>query len=198
MGPCRGLESPDTLPCENDQAKPDRFSRLARSTLLSKILQSGPPKRCPSDRGPASRIVLELGAHCPLAYLSVQSSAFLRELFEFIELSTSCQAESLLILMIPCTGVAQRKILKERPANRPSRKGSQEINSWVMQWLVLCGIPYRGSGALPPQPDPANQLPTSHNRGRPLTATGMLHCSATTFQEYHSPLLFATRSQGTP
>ena len=32
------LESPDALPCENDQAKPDRLSRLARSTLLSKIL----------------------------------------------------------------------------------------------------------------------------------------------------------------
>jgi hypothetical protein len=29
-----------------------------------------------------------------------------------------------------------------------------------MQWLVLCGIPYRGSGALA-SPDPTNQLPTS-------------------------------------
>jgi len=28
------------LPCENDQAKPDRLSRLARSTLLSKILMA--------------------------------------------------------------------------------------------------------------------------------------------------------------
>ncbi len=41
-----------TLPCEIDQAKLDRLSRLARSTLLSKILESGPPERCPSDRGP--------------------------------------------------------------------------------------------------------------------------------------------------
>jgi hypothetical protein len=39
------------LPCENDQAKPDRISRLARSTNLSKILKSFPPKRCPWDRG---------------------------------------------------------------------------------------------------------------------------------------------------
>jgi hypothetical protein len=41
-----------TLPCENDQAKPDRSSRLARSTLLSKILEDGPPKRRPFGSRP--------------------------------------------------------------------------------------------------------------------------------------------------
>jgi len=35
------------LPCENDQAKPDRFPRLACSTLLSKILEGCPPERFP-------------------------------------------------------------------------------------------------------------------------------------------------------
>ena len=35
------------LPCENDQAKLDLFSRLACSTNLSKILKSFPPKRAP-------------------------------------------------------------------------------------------------------------------------------------------------------
>jgi hypothetical protein len=35
------------LPCENDQAKLDHFSRLACSTNLSKILEDGPPKRRP-------------------------------------------------------------------------------------------------------------------------------------------------------
>ena len=35
------------LPCENDQAKLDHFSRLACSTNLSKILESGPPERRP-------------------------------------------------------------------------------------------------------------------------------------------------------
>jgi len=51
------------LPCENDQAKLDHFSRLACSTNLSKILKSGPPKRCPLDRGPGFRRgVLELVA----------------------------------------------------------------------------------------------------------------------------------------
>jgi hypothetical protein len=35
------------LPCENDQAKLDLFSRLACSTNLSKILWSRPPERAP-------------------------------------------------------------------------------------------------------------------------------------------------------
>jgi len=45
----------------------------------------------------------------------------------------------------------------------PSRLGSRELNSRVLQWLVLCGIPYRGSGMrrLRISPDPTNQLPTS-------------------------------------
>jgi hypothetical protein len=40
------------LPCENDQAKLDHFSRLACSTNLSKILESCPPERALLDRGP--------------------------------------------------------------------------------------------------------------------------------------------------
>jgi len=40
------------LPCENDQAKPDRFSRLARSTNLSKIRVSYPPERSPFGSRP--------------------------------------------------------------------------------------------------------------------------------------------------
>jgi len=50
------------LPCETDQAKPDRISRLARSTNLSKILEGDSPGRDPLDRGPglASGFVLEL------------------------------------------------------------------------------------------------------------------------------------------
>ena len=46
------------LPCENDRAKPDRISRLARSTNLSKILESASPERCPLDRGPNLRFRL--------------------------------------------------------------------------------------------------------------------------------------------
>jgi hypothetical protein len=51
----------DALPCETDQAKPDRISRLARSTKLSKILEGDPPERDPWDRGePEGSFVLEL------------------------------------------------------------------------------------------------------------------------------------------
>jgi hypothetical protein len=38
--PAQSLLRAYYLPCENDQAKPDRLSRLARSTLLSKILMA--------------------------------------------------------------------------------------------------------------------------------------------------------------
>lgn len=52
--------------------------------------------------------------------------------------------------------------LKDRPAsNAGADRARRELNSRVMQWLVLCGIPYRGSGALA-SPDPANQPPSSH------------------------------------
>ena len=40
------------LPCENDQAKPDRISRLARSTNLSKILAAFRLSGALLDRGP--------------------------------------------------------------------------------------------------------------------------------------------------
>jgi hypothetical protein len=52
--------------------------------------------------------------------------------------------------------VAQRKISKSDQQNMPEPLGlAGGINSWVLQWLVLCGIPYRGSGALA-SPDPTN------------------------------------------
>jgi hypothetical protein len=76
---------------ENDQTKPDLFSRLACSTKLSKILEDDPPKRYPfgSRPGVLHQVVLELVALTDSAYSA--SSAFLRELFNFTELSSSCQ-----------------------------------------------------------------------------------------------------------
>ena len=57
------LLSLGTLPCEIDQAKLDLFSRLARSTNLSKILEGGPPERNPWIESPdRSPDVLELDA----------------------------------------------------------------------------------------------------------------------------------------
>jgi len=52
------------LPCENDQAKLDHFSRLACSTNLSKILSTFRLSGAVLDRGPGFRQgVLELVAH---------------------------------------------------------------------------------------------------------------------------------------
>ena len=81
------------LPCENDQAKPDRFSRLARSTLLSKILESAPPERCPFGSRPEllRQGVLELIALAGISHLK-RSPAFLREPSKPIEFPMSCQA----------------------------------------------------------------------------------------------------------
>ena len=44
------------LPCENDQAKPDPISRLARSTNFSKILKQDPPERFALDRALTVRL----------------------------------------------------------------------------------------------------------------------------------------------
>ena len=80
------LEGRRHLTCENDRAKPDHISRLACSTNLSKILEGGPPKRYPLDRGPDSRpAVLELDAHRPISPLAQRAWAFLREPFEVIK-----------------------------------------------------------------------------------------------------------------
>ncbi len=65
-----------------------------------------------------------------------------------------------------------------------------------MQWLVLCGIPYRDQGCdtSAASTDPTNQLPTSLT-GQAQKATGRLHCSQLQLFESttgHSPLQLAT------
>ena len=67
------------LPCENDQAKLDLFSRLACSTNLSKILEAVRLSGALWDRGPGFRQgVLELVALTDFC-LQRQLPAFLRE-----------------------------------------------------------------------------------------------------------------------
>lgn len=84
------------LPCENDQAKPDRISRLARSTNLSKILKSGPPERCPWDRGPGiagmSSNLVRLADFRIRLFVWVPQRPILRELFKNIEVRPRSQA----------------------------------------------------------------------------------------------------------
>ena len=154
------------LPCETDQAKPDRISRLARSTILSKILESTPPERRPFGSRPKQHRlgVLELAA--PADFASYRTHRrILREPYKGIELRIPCQAGSASPQGRSNDNVggyspaakagpqassfksdAQRKISKIDQRNRPSLWGSRELNSRVLQWFVLCGIPYRGSG----------------------------------------------------
>ena len=110
------------LTCENDRAKPDHFSRLACSTNLSKILEGGPPKRYPLDRGPDSRpAVLELGAHRLISPLAQRTSAFLREPFKVIKVPVTGQGknrpEPLWITRLALRKNQSQKI-KYRPAKR--------------------------------------------------------------------------------
>ena len=90
------LESVGTLPCEIDQAKPDRISRLARSTNLSKILASIRLSGLVGSRPrQLRRGVLELVEHNKLCN-SMHTSPFLREPFKHIELQPPSQAQPLL------------------------------------------------------------------------------------------------------
>ena len=84
-------ESPDALPCENDQAKPDRFSRLARSTLLSKILTT--LRLSGAVWIEAQSITTECPRTCCACRFSTcqRAAAFLREPFKVIEVRISCQ-----------------------------------------------------------------------------------------------------------
>jgi len=90
-----------TLPCENDQAKPDRFSRLARSTNLSKILNGGSPERGRGSRFPDLHPdVLELVLR-RVPEASLPAPAFLREPFKHIELRFMGQAVFMFLMLIP-------------------------------------------------------------------------------------------------
>jgi hypothetical protein len=70
--------------------------------------------------------------------------AFLRELFESIELSLSRQVQTVFTSTVPFRGIALRKISKIDQHIWLAPLGRAEGHTfWVLQWLVLCGIPYR-------------------------------------------------------
>jgi hypothetical protein len=80
---------------------------------------------------------------------SRQLRAFLRELFEIIELQALCQGESKVTDSIPRQGIAQRKNIKQRPAKLPGPLGRAEDESsgWC-NGFVLSRDSLQGSGAL--------------------------------------------------
>jgi hypothetical protein len=173
------------LTCENDRAKPDHISRLACSTNLSKILEGGPPKRYPLDRGPDSRpAVLELDAHRPISPLAQRASAFLREPFKVIKVPVAGQRknppEPLWI-----TRLALRKKSKERPAKiaRAARaRGRSTPGS--CNGLFSVGFPtgVQRCTSSATRKTLRTSFPLPLDRAG-HTATGRLHCSLLTLLE---------------
>ncbi len=153
------------LPCENDQAKPDSFSRLARSTNLSKILAS---IRLSGLVGSRPRLlrrgVLELVAHNGMC-ICMHTSSFLREPFKHIEVRFLCQPRS------PVERGGTWKVTRcaryQRTTSKACSKRQEileplgftgELAPGSCNGLFSLGIPYRGSrvrrGVL--SPDPTN------------------------------------------
>ena len=117
-GQCPKTCAQALLPCENDQAKPDRFSRLARSTNLSKIRVSYPPERSPFGSRPRvlRRGVLELVANAGECSVYSSHRRFCANLLNLLIFGPHVKLK-MLEERIRFRSFAQRKNLNERPAN---------------------------------------------------------------------------------
>jgi hypothetical protein len=161
------------------------------------------------DRGPAFRSGCPRTCCAHRFRVALRFPAFLREPFKHIELPSQCQADSFplaagrsnsLLAVFPACKAYQhdknsnsdrnssrpkpsRSAKYQRATNAPrlSRLRLTGVFSWVLQWLVLCGIPDRGSGAFA-SPDPTNQ----HHNCFPLPSWGR--------PEGHREALFLTQS----
>ena len=157
------LRNPDALPCENDQAKPDRFLTTGTFNQFVKDPKAIRLSGALLDRGPDFRLgVPELVRFCRFC-IDPQPAAFLRELFEVIELQPLCQGESLLTDSIPQPGIAQRKfsnIHQQKYARAARARG--RFSSGSCNGLFSLGIPYRGQRVnRTTSPGPANRPPIS-------------------------------------
>jgi len=120
--PC-AIAALGTLPCETDRAKPDRISRLARSTNCQRSLRV---VRLSGTLGIEARtrvrFVLELDALRRLSPLELRTPAFWREPFNAIKMQGAGQGsnwpESLWI-----TGFALRKRSKSGQQKLPEPQG---------------------------------------------------------------------------
>ena len=168
-------QAQDTLPCENDQAKPDRFSRLACSTKLSKILEGCPPERCPLDRGPDcdARVSSNL-LRLPTCPLNSSHRHFCANLSKLIEVPSPCQAESSShrgrsnSLAVPrCDPTADAKIRQKIALRKISNSDQLEPLGLAGDFLpghaMACSLRDSLQGFrvhLRASPDPTNQLPS--------------------------------------
>ncbi len=143
------------LPCEIDQAKPDRISRLARSTNLSKILEGDPPERDPWDRGSSFDAGVSSNLmRSPLFQTRSESQAFWRELFKITKAFASCQHRILTFSMRAIPSIQRRNPQVRRSADSQRTTGKMPAPSGEQKHMLLglamgmfsLGIPYRGSG----------------------------------------------------
>jgi len=96
----------------------------------------------PMDRGPDFHpAVLELGAHRPISPPPKQRWAFLREPFEVIKVQVSGQAknppESPGTIVDNSFALRKKSKSDQQKSLESASANSREINSRVMQWLVL-------------------------------------------------------------
>jgi hypothetical protein len=177
-------EEPDALPCETDQAKPDRVShdwhvqpycqRSLRTVGLSRVLL---------DRGPNLVAWVSSNLVRPArSATTLQPPAFLRELFEVIELPAPCQAESKLTNSIPIKGIAQRKLSKSDQQKCPGRYGARKI-FFRVKCNGLCSLrdSLQGPGDSTCFTRPNEPASHSPSPGRTQTSTGKLHCRTCNF-----------------
>jgi hypothetical protein len=199
--PRLGLESRDALPCENDQAKPDRLSRLSRSTLLSKILLafrlSGAAwieartvtSGLSSNLLRLARFLLcsSRGHFCANLLNLSKFRCCVKHRFCWNQGRNSSSTAGRFSCLFDrhsggnCSGRRRSHCAKfqtttsdNSPAHFARTRG---LASWVMQWGCSLRGSQQGSGVrIPlPQSNPTNRLPTSL-LGQATQATGRLHC----------------------
>lgn len=115
--------------------------------------------------------------------------AFLRELFENIELSALSQAESDVTNSIPSK--ASRSAKYQRTTGKmpaPLRRTEDQLPGHAMA-CSLQGIPYRDRGLYRTSPNPANRPPISLIGAAPKGAPGSSTAHLSSFQRVAQPLI---------
>jgi hypothetical protein len=178
--------------------------------LIVKDPYSVPPKRCRLDRGlnhsvkVSSNLLRGLDLAASLHRLaSLATFPILSDLHLVVKLHlfASGPPNSLLaVRSLHSNRSARKRSLNQKHRSRKISKSDQRStpepigltgdNSWVLRWLVLCGIPYRGSGLQHQIREPAFQLPFRAGQ----SASGKLNQSSATFQEYHTISCLASRA----
>ena len=188
------------LPCENDQAKPDRFSRLARSTNLSKILESIRLSGPFQDRGPGCDAGVSSNL---LRSPKVASYSLIRRFCaNLLKLSKfQLQVKLNLIFLtgrkeeIPFQSFALRKISNnDQQKCTGAARARRRYFSWVLQWLVLSRDSLQGLRGFVPHLTQRTKSITGFplpSTGQAIRPPGGFYRSSATSQQYHTPHFIA-------